>query len=103
MNRRINIAQGLAALCTAACVLVATAAAGQLASWNDGPARQAIVRFVNDVTTPGSAKYVAAADRIAVFDNDGTLWAEQPLYFQLAFMLDQVRRAAPRHPEWRPG
>jgi hypothetical protein len=72
-----------------------------LASWNDGPARQAIVRFVTDVTTPGSPSYVAPEDRVAVFDNDGTLWSEQPMYFQLAFVIDRVRALAPAHPEWK--
>ncbi len=72
-----------------------------LDSWNDGPARQAIVRFVTDVTTPGSPSYVAPEDRVAVFDNDGTLWSEQPMYFQLAFAIDRVRALAPAHPEWK--
>jgi len=61
-----------------------------LPSWNDGPSKQQILKFVADVTTPGSSAFVPAEDRIAVFDNDGTLWAEQPLYFQFAFMLDQL-------------
>ena len=55
-----------------------------LPSWNDGPSKQQILKFVSDVTTPGSSAFVPAEDRIAVFDNDGTLWAEQPLYFQLS-------------------
>ena len=73
----------------------------QLASWNDGPSKTAILAFVRDVTAKGGPSYVAPEDRIAVFDNDGTLWAEQPIYFQAAFMLDQVKAAAPRHPEWQ--
>jgi hypothetical protein len=60
-----------------------------------------IVAFVQAVTEPGSKDFVAPADRIAVFDNDGTLWSEQPMYFQLAFALDRVRALAPRHPEWQ--
>ena len=72
-----------------------------LPSWNDGAAKAAIVEFVKAVTDPKSKDYVAPPDRIAVFDNDGTLWAEQPLYFQFAFMLDQVKAAAPQHPEWK--
>jgi hypothetical protein len=72
-----------------------------LPSWNDGPSKQQILKFVADVTTPGSSAFVPAEDRIAVFDNDGTLWAEQPLYFQFAFMLDQLKAAAPKHPEWK--
>ncbi|WP_411859871.1 HAD family hydrolase [Cupriavidus pauculus] len=79
----------------------ATSAASALPSWRDDTARQSIVRFVDAVTKPGTADYVAPADRIAVFDNDGTLWSEQPLYFQFYFLFDQVRAAAPRHPEWR--
>jgi phosphoserine phosphatase len=86
-------------------IFAATVAAGALAqvlpSWNEGPAKQKIVGFVTDVTSQGGPNFVAPEDRIAVFDNDGTLWAEQPLYFQLAFMLDQVKAAAPRHPEWK--
>jgi hypothetical protein len=76
-------------------------AAEALPSWNDGPARQAIVKFVADVSREGAPTYVPPAQRIAVFDNDGTLWSEQPLYFQFIFMLDQVKAAAPQHPEWR--
>jgi len=72
-----------------------------LASWNDGAAKAAIQRFVANVTTLGGAGYVPVAERIAVFDNDGTLWAEQPLYFQLQFALDRVKALAPQHPEWR--
>jgi len=72
-----------------------------LASWRDGAARQAIVKFVADVAQQGSPNYVPPAERIAVFDNDGTLWSEQPLYFQFFFLLDQVKAAAPSHPEWK--
>jgi hypothetical protein len=72
-----------------------------LSSWNDGPARQAIVDFVARVTMAGSKDFVPEPERIAVFDNDGTLWAEQPLYFQLAFALDRVQALAPQHPEWQ--
>jgi phosphoserine phosphatase len=71
-----------------------------LPSWNDGSAKQAIVDFVGKVTQPGGADFVPAAERIAVFDNDGTLWAEQPMYVQLAFALDRVKLLAPEHPEW---
>ena len=72
-----------------------------LASWNDGPSKQQIMKFVADVTTQGSSAFVPADDRIAVFDNDGTLWSEQPLYFQFVFLLDQLKAAAPKHPEWK--
>ena len=72
-----------------------------LPSWNDGAAKQAIVSFVERVTKPGSASFVPAAERIAVFDNDGTLWCEQPVPVQLYFALDRVKALAPAHPEWR--
>jgi phosphoglycolate phosphatase-like HAD superfamily hydrolase len=72
-----------------------------LPSWNDGAARQRIVAFVKAVTEPGGSDFVPEAERIAAFDNDGTLWVEQPLYVQLAFMLDQLKAAAPGHPEWK--
>ncbi len=63
--------------------------------------RQALLKFVADTTRAGSPTFVAPEDRVAVFDNDGTLWSEQPLYFQFFFLLDQVRAAAPQHPEWK--
>jgi len=71
-----------------------------LASWNDGPAKQAIFRFVGDVTASGAATFVAPEDRIAVFDNDGTLWPEQPVPVQFAFALDRIKATAGQHPEW---
>ncbi|WP_250516714.1 HAD family hydrolase [Caballeronia sp. INDeC2] len=77
------------------------AAPAILPSWREGTARAAIIRFVDDVTREGTPSYVPPAERIAVFDNDGTLWSEQPLYFQFVFMIDQVKAAAPKHPEWR--
>ena len=72
-----------------------------LPSWNEGEAKARIVTFVQAITDKKGKDYVAPAERIAVFDNDGTLWAEQPLYFQFVFMLDQVKAAAPKHPEWK--
>jgi len=72
-----------------------------LSSWNDGPTKQAIVAFVNTVTDTSSDDYVAPEDRIATFDNDGTLWVEQPMYTQLAFALDRVKALAPKHPDWK--
>jgi len=75
--------------------------ADPLPSWADGPARQAILDFVGDVTREGSPNYVPPAQRIATFDNDGTLWVEQPMYTQFAFMIDQVKAAAPRNPQWQ--
>jgi len=80
---------------------VSPATADALPSWRDGPAKQTITKFVGDVTREGSPSFVAPAERIAVFDNDGTLWSEQPLHFQFLFMLDQVKAAAPGHPEWK--
>lgn len=77
------------------------AAGDPLASWNDGAAKQRIVAFVAKVTAEGSPDYVRPGDRIAVFDNDGTLWAEQPMYSQLAYVLDRIKVLAPSHPEWR--
>ena len=72
-----------------------------LPSWNEGAAKKAILVFVDAVTSDGGPQFVPAAERIAVFDNDGTLWAEQPIYFQLAFVMDRVKRLAPQHPEWQ--
>jgi haloacid dehalogenase-like hydrolase len=72
-----------------------------LPSWNDTPAKQAIIQFVGRVTMAGSADFIAPSDRIATFDNDGTLWVEQPMYVQLAFALDRVKAMAPMHPEWK--
>ncbi len=72
-----------------------------LPSWNEGASKQAITQFVKDVSTAGGSRFVPPAQRIAVFDNDGTLWSEQPMYFQLAFALDRVKVLAPMHPEWK--
>jgi phosphoglycolate phosphatase-like HAD superfamily hydrolase len=72
-----------------------------LPSWNDTATKKAIVTFVERVTKQGSPDFVPPAERIATFDNDGTLWAEQPIYFQLAFALDRVKVLAPLHPEWK--
>lgn len=76
-------------------------AADPLPSWNDGAAKQAILDFVERVTTPNSPDFVPSEERIATFDNDGTLWAEKPLYVQLFFALDRVKELAPQHPEWK--
>jgi len=77
------------------------AAADPLPSWNEGQAKRNIVAFVQRVTTVGNADFVPVPERIAVFDNDGTLWIEKPMYVQLAFALDRVRALAPKHPEWK--
>jgi hypothetical protein len=72
-----------------------------LPSWNDGPAKKSITDFVAKVAKEGSPDFVPVAERIATFDNDGTLWCEQPMYFQLLFALDRVKALAPQHPEWK--
>jgi phosphoserine phosphatase len=97
--------RAIAVLAAAALAGWAIAAAAQtsdpLPSWNHGPAKQAIVEFVEAVTAEGGADYVAPADRIATFDNDGTLWVEHPLYTQAMFALDRVAVLAPEHAEWK--
>jgi len=98
VNRTRFAVLGLALLI--GCQAIAPAS-DALPSWNDGAAKQSIVEFIARVTRQGGPAYVAPAERIAVFDNDGTLWAEQPMYFQLAFILDRVRALAPKHPEWK--
>jgi phosphoglycolate phosphatase-like HAD superfamily hydrolase len=72
-----------------------------LPSWNDGAVKKSITDFVARVTTQGGADFVALDQRIATFDNDGTLWAEQPIYFQVQFAIDRVKAMAPMHPEWK--
>ncbi|KQN42274.1 haloacid dehalogenase [Pseudomonas sp. Leaf48] len=76
-------------------------AAEPLPSWREGPSKHAIVEFVQAVTVDGSKDFVPPAERIAVFDNDGTLWSEQPMYFQMLFALEEIKRLAPQHPEWQ--
>ncbi|MCS0502666.1 HAD family hydrolase [Ancylobacter mangrovi] len=105
-----SLKAGLKALAAAAalvlCTLPALAQADAprtdpLPSWNEGATRQAIVDFVTRVTTEGGADFVPADQRLAVFDNDGTLWAEQPVYVQLFFAIDRIKELAPQHPEWQ--
>ena len=84
----------------AAIVVISPAIADPLPSWREGPTKQAILSFVADVTSEGRPGFVAPAERIAVFDNDGTLWSEQPAYVQLFFVLDRVRALAPQYPDW---
>jgi len=86
---------------TLSLALAATVLADPLPSWNDGPSKSSIISFVQKTTTKGSPDYVVPAERIAVFDNDGTLWSEQPLYFQAFFVFDQIKKLAPKHPEWK--
>lgn len=96
-------------LLTASTLLVAftfsstaiTDTAEPLPSWNDGKSKQSIMEFVAKVTTQGSPDFVPIAERIATFDNDGNLWAEQPMYFQLYFAIDRVKALAPQNPEWK--
>lgn len=87
------------------CVLAFTTGFSQsadpLPSWNEGKTKQSILTFVSKVTKAGSPDFVSPAERIATFDNDGTLWAEQPLYFQFLFAMDRVKAQAPDHPEWK--
>lgn len=91
---------GLALLLTLVLPLLAQANE-PLPSWNDGPAKKSIIEFVQAVTDQSSKDFVKPADRIAVFDNDGTLWSEQPAYFELLFAFDEVKRTAAQHPEWK--
>ena len=76
-------------------------AADPLPSWNYGATKQSITAFVEKVTKEGSPDFIAVAERIATFDNDGTLWSEQPLYFQLFFAMDRIKTLAPQHPDWK--
>jgi phosphoserine phosphatase len=85
---------------TVLCQLTTPLAAQSLSSWNEGASKQAITEFVEKVTRHGSPDYVPPDERIVTFDNDGTLWAEQPLYVQLAFALDRIKALSPQHPEW---
>ena len=94
--------------CAAACLAAAcsigaaaAAAADPLPSWNDTAPKKALMAFVERVTKMGSPDFVPSEERIATFDNDGTLWAEQPIYFQFQFALDRVKALAPQHPEWK--
>ena len=101
MNRICRPAAPLAGLVAALGLFSIAHAADPLPSWNDTAPKKAVVSFVERVTKEGSADFVPAPERIAVFDNDGTLWAEQPIYFQVLFMADRVQALAPQHPEWK--
>ncbi len=72
-----------------------------LASWNEGSTKSEIIDYVEDVTDPESENFIPKSDRIATFDNDGTLWSEQPMYFQLFFVLDELEKMSNMHPEWK--
>ena len=94
----LRVALGIVGLLFAQAVV---AADNPLSSWNDGPAKKAILEFVAAVTDENTKDYVPAEERIAVFDNDGTLWVEYPMYTQVLFALDRVKKLAPQHPEWK--
>ncbi|MET0066536.1 MAG: haloacid dehalogenase-like hydrolase [Candidatus Thiodiazotropha sp.] len=97
MKKLIAILSGMLLLVSS----MAALAADPLSSWNEGKTKAAIMKFVEAVTTQGSKSFIPARDRIAVFDNDGTLWSEKPAYFQLFFAMDRVKAEAPKHPEWK--
>jgi phosphoglycolate phosphatase-like HAD superfamily hydrolase len=99
-RRRVRVLVSVV-LALALAVPAVALASDPLPSWNAGKTKESIVRFVTDATRPGSATFIPPEERIAVFDNDGTLWSEQPYYFQLAFALDRVKALAPQHPEWK--
>jgi hypothetical protein len=99
-RQRIRLC-GLAMFWAVALAAPAFAQTDPLPSWNAGHAKARVVAFVTAVVEPGGKDYVPPGERIATFDNDGTLWAEQPMYFQFMFMLDRVKALAPQHPEWK--
>ena len=99
-NKRGQIAV-IAMLAGVWAAAVAGATVETLPAWKAGAVKSAILSFVAEVTDPESDHFVSANDRVAVFDNDGTLWAEQPLFFQFEFVLHRIRQLAPEHPEWR--
>jgi len=103
-NNTLNRTMAVLIPLAASLVIVAQAAAQSadpLPSWNDGEVKRAIVRFVKRVTTKGGPDFVPSEQRIATFDNDGTLWSEQPMYFQAIFAFDRVKALASKHPEWK--
>ena len=98
--RRVGWIAALALAQLAGCASTAPSA-DPLPSWNEMASKKAIVAFVQRTTSAGSPDFVPVPERVAVFDNDGTLWAEQPMYVQVYFMIDQVKALAPQHPEWK--
>ena len=80
---------------------MADGAPAPLPSWKTGPVKASIINFVSAVTDATGPGYVPPAERIATFDNDGTLWSERPVYFQLLFAIDRIKALAPQHPEWK--
>jgi phosphoserine phosphatase len=100
-RRRWLAAVALSATLAACAPMPPAEAVDPLPSWHAGPAKQRIIDFVRAVSTEGSKDFVAPAERIAVFDNDGTLWVEYPMYIQLVFVFDRIKALAPQHPEWK--
>lgn len=101
MKRFGRMALPLAWLIVATACRQSLAADDPLPSWNKGPSKAAIITFVERVTTEGGKDFVKPAERIATFDNDGTLWCEQPMYFQVMFAFDRIKATAAAHPEWK--
>ena len=101
LTQIISLVSAAALITLGAGCVTAQPARDPLPSWNDTAAKKSIVAFVGKVTKKGSPDFVPVAERIATFDNDGTLWAEQPMYFQLLFALHRVGVLAPQHPEWK--
>jgi phosphoglycolate phosphatase-like HAD superfamily hydrolase len=100
LTRRAMLLAAVA--CSILCSTIAARAADDpLPSWNEGPTKTALVDFVTKVTREGGSDFVPVAERIASFDNDGTLWVEHPLYTELTFAIDRVKALAPKHPEWK--
>jgi len=97
----VSVAAALSLLLISTPVFSQDAKADALPSWNDGATKKAILEFVRTTTEKGSPQYVPVEQRIATFDNDGTLWSEQPIYFQLAFAIDRVKALASKHPDWK--
>ena len=93
---------GLVGAVISLCITASVAAADDpLPSWNDGATKQSIIEFVTKVIAEGGPDYVKPEERVATFDNDGTLWIEQPMYNQFVFALDEVKKQANQHPEWK--
>ncbi len=101
MRRRAVVTSLAAAAVVFSAALPSFGQADPLPSWNDGPVKKAILDFVARTTATGGPDFVPVPERIATFDNDGTLWTEQPIYFQVTFAMDRVKALAPQHPEWK--
>ncbi len=100
-KRTVLMMLAIAVVCSFAIGQAQAKKADPLPSWNDGPAKTAIMEFVRAVTDENGKDYVEPAERIATFDNDGTLWVEYPMYTQVLFIFDRVKKLAPKHPEWK--